>query len=82
MPTGDSWTRCFREVEWGEKLRARTKMSDGMEVTLIGGEAYLRPDWLQFVSAIRAHGMECGMTSGGRGFRASARRPRRQWDWA
>jgi radical SAM protein with 4Fe4S-binding SPASM domain len=37
------------------------------EVTLIGGEAYLRPDWLEIVRAIRAHGMDCGMTSGGRG---------------
>jgi radical SAM protein with 4Fe4S-binding SPASM domain len=38
------------------------------EVTLIGGEAYLRPDWLDIVRAIREHGMQCSMTSGGRGF--------------
>lgn len=37
------------------------------EVTLIGGEAYLREDWLAIIRAIRAAGMECGMTSGGRG---------------
>jgi radical SAM protein with 4Fe4S-binding SPASM domain len=37
------------------------------EVTLLGGEAYLRPDWLELVRAIRAHGMECSMASGGRG---------------
>lgn len=37
------------------------------EVTLIGGEAYLRPDWLQIVQAIRGHGMDCTMTTGGRG---------------
>ena len=37
------------------------------EVTLIGGEAYLRPDWLSIVAAIRAHGMDCTMTTGGRG---------------
>ena len=36
------------------------------EVTLIGGEAYLRPDWLEIVRAVRAHDMECTMTSGGR----------------
>jgi radical SAM protein with 4Fe4S-binding SPASM domain len=36
------------------------------EVTIIGGEAYLREDWLEIVRAIRAHGMQCGMTSGGR----------------
>jgi len=37
------------------------------EVTLIGGEAYLREDWLDIVRAIRARGMDCTMTSGGRG---------------
>jgi radical SAM protein with 4Fe4S-binding SPASM domain len=39
-----------------------------MEVTLIGGEAYLRDDWLDIVRAIRAHGMTCSITTGGRGF--------------
>jgi radical SAM protein with 4Fe4S-binding SPASM domain len=37
------------------------------EVTLIGGEAYLRSDWLDVVRAIRHHGMDCTMTTGGRG---------------
>ncbi|HKO90313.1 MAG TPA: radical SAM protein, partial [Polyangiaceae bacterium] len=37
------------------------------EVTLIGGEAYLRPDWLTIVAAVKRHGMECSMTTGGRG---------------
>ena len=37
------------------------------EVTLIGGEAYLRDDWLQIVRAVRGHGMQCTMTTGGRG---------------
>ncbi|HEV8550964.1 MAG TPA: radical SAM protein [Polyangiaceae bacterium] len=37
------------------------------EVTLIGGEAYLRDDWLDIVRAIRAQGMSATMTSGGRG---------------
>jgi MoaA/NifB/PqqE/SkfB family radical SAM enzyme len=37
------------------------------EVTLIGGEAYLRDDWLEIVRAVRAHGMTCTMTTGGRG---------------
>jgi radical SAM protein with 4Fe4S-binding SPASM domain len=40
------------------------------EVTLIGGEAYLRPDWLEIIRAIRAHGMDCTMTTGGRGMTA------------
>ena len=40
---------------------------DVKEVTLIGGEAYLRDDWTQIVRAVKAHGMSCTMTSGGRG---------------
>ena len=35
------------------------------EVTLIGGEAYLRRDWLQIIREIRAQGMDCTMQSGG-----------------
>jgi radical SAM protein with 4Fe4S-binding SPASM domain len=34
---------------------------------LIGGEAYLRKDWLDIVKAIRAHGMDCSVQTGGRG---------------
>lgn len=37
------------------------------EVTLIGGEAYLRDDWTEIARAVRAHGMDCTMTTGGRG---------------
>jgi len=37
------------------------------EVTLIGGEAYLRSDWLEIVRAIDQYGMTATMTSGGRG---------------
>jgi len=37
------------------------------EVTLIGGEAYLRSDWLDIVRAISERGMTATMTSGGRG---------------
>ncbi len=37
------------------------------EVTLIGGEAFLRPDWLEIASAITSSGMICGMTTGGYG---------------
>jgi len=36
------------------------------DVGLIGGEAYLRKDWLQLVRRIRDHGMDCGLQSGGR----------------
>ncbi len=37
------------------------------EVTLIGGEAYLRDDWVTIGKAVRAHGMELSITTGGRG---------------
>lgn len=37
------------------------------EVTLIGGEAYLRDDWLDLVRRIRERGMQATMTTGGRG---------------
>lgn len=37
------------------------------EVTLIGGEAFLRPDWLEIARAITQAGMVCGMTTGGYG---------------
>ena len=40
------------------------------EVTLIGGEAFLRKDWLILVKAIRDHGMDCGITTGAYGISA------------
>jgi radical SAM protein with 4Fe4S-binding SPASM domain len=39
-----------------------------LEVTLIGGEVYLRDDWLEIVRPIRRRGMECTIVTGGRGF--------------
>lgn len=36
------------------------------DVGLIGGEAYLRKDWLEIVAAIRAAGMLCDLQTGGR----------------
>jgi MoaA/NifB/PqqE/SkfB family radical SAM enzyme len=38
------------------------------EIAIHGGEAYLRDDWLDIVRAIRAHGIDCTMVTGGRGF--------------
>jgi radical SAM protein with 4Fe4S-binding SPASM domain len=37
------------------------------EVTVIGGEAYLRDDWTDIIREIRRHGMQSTMTTGGRG---------------
>ena len=35
------------------------------EVTLIGGEAFMRRDWLRIIRAIRDHGMDATLQSGG-----------------
>ena len=48
------------------------------EVTLIGGEAYLRHDWLTIVEAIRRAGINCTLTTGGYGISAEAARNMRQ----
>jgi len=45
-----------------------------LEVSLIGGEAYLRDDWLQIISAVRSAGMQCTMVTGGRGLGADRAR--------
>lgn len=37
------------------------------EVTLIGGEAFLRSDWLEIMEAIIDSGMRCSLTTGGYG---------------
>ena len=57
------------ELNTHEALDLVAQMADlGVkEVTVIGGEAYLREDWLEIVRAIRAHGMMATMTTGGRG---------------
>jgi Y-X(10)_GDL-associated radical SAM protein len=53
---------CLEIVEQLASLRAR-------EVTLIGGEAFMRPDWLDIVRAISDHGMHPSMQTGGRALR-------------
>jgi radical SAM protein with 4Fe4S-binding SPASM domain len=57
------------ELTTAEALDVVRQMADlGVnEVTLIGGEAYLRDDWTDIVRAVRTHGMECSITTGGRG---------------
>jgi len=56
------------ELSLDEALRLVDELADlGLhEVTLIGGEAYLYPGWLEVVGAIARRGMVCTMTSGGR----------------
>jgi len=57
------------ELTTAECLDLVEQMADlgVQEATLIGGEAYLRDDWLQIVRALRARGLQASMTTGGRG---------------
>jgi Y-X(10)_GDL-associated radical SAM protein len=50
---------CLKVVEHLARLGTR-------EVSLIGGEAYLRRDWTDIVRAIRSHRMYCAIQTGGR----------------
>lgn len=55
-----STEQCFDLVDQMATLGVR-------EVSLIGGEAYLREDWLSIVRRIRERGMMCQITTGARG---------------
>lgn len=57
------------ELSTAEALDLVDQMADlgVLEVTLIGGEAYLRDDWTRIARAIRRRGMECTLVTGGRG---------------
>ena len=50
----------------GLKLIADIAELGCRDVGLIGGEAYLRKDWLQLIAAVRANGMDCTLQTGGR----------------
>lgn len=58
-----------KELSTEEALNLVQQMAEvGItEVTLIGGEAFLRSDWLEIAQAITKAGMVCGMTTGGFG---------------
>ncbi|MEM9552972.1 MAG: radical SAM protein [Acidobacteriota bacterium] len=60
--------RCD-ELSTAEALDLVHQMADlGIrEVSLIGGEAFLRRDWLEIAREITRSGMVCGMTTGGYG---------------
>lgn len=59
-PTELSTEQCFDLVQQMADLGIK-------EVTLIGGEAYLRDDWTEIIAAVRRAGMDCTITTGGRG---------------
>ena len=54
-------SECLDVVEALARLGTR-------EITLIGGEAYLRKDWAEIIRAIRSHGIYCATQTGGRNF--------------
>ncbi|MDZ8054652.1 MAG: nif11-class peptide radical SAM maturase 3 [Aulosira sp. ZfuVER01] len=58
-----------KELSTAEALDLVKQMAEvGItEVTIIGGEAFLRSDWLEIAQAITKAGMLCGMTTGGYG---------------
>ncbi|MEW6284084.1 MAG: nif11-class peptide radical SAM maturase 3 [Candidatus Eremiobacterota bacterium] len=68
-----------RELDTKEALDLVRQLAEAGigEVSLIGGEAFLRPDWLDLARAIVDRGMVCTMTTGGFGIsRNTARRMR------
>src|ERR1700722_8792833 len=64
--------RRQRELTTAECLDVVSALArlEAREVTLIGGEAYLRSDWIEIVRAVRAHGMRCALQTGGRNLTA------------
>lgn len=68
------------ELTTAEALDAVRQMADlgVLEVTLIGGEAYLHDGWTEIVRAIRERGMECTMVTGGRGLNPERARAARE----
>jgi radical SAM protein with 4Fe4S-binding SPASM domain len=57
------------ELDTAEALDLARQVADlgAPEVTLIGGEAYLRDDWLAIVRTLAERGVNVSMTTGGRG---------------
>lgn len=51
-------SECLKVIDELAELGTR-------EISLIGGEAFIRKDWLTLVRAIRAAGMDCTMQTGG-----------------
>ncbi len=54
---------CLEIVEGLARLGTR-------EVTLIGGEAFLKSDWTRIIRALRDHDIYCGLQTGGWAFNA------------
>ena len=64
--------RRARELSPAEALVVAGRLADGgvREVTLIGGEAYLRPDWADVARALAARDVVVTLVTGGLGLTA------------
>ncbi len=60
--------RIARELDTAECMTLIDELAalGVRDIGLIGGETYLRKDWLQIIRAIRAAGMDCSLQTGGR----------------
>ena len=58
-PTELNTEECLEVIDALARLGTR-------EISLIGGEAYLRADWTELIRAIRRHGIYCAVQTGGR----------------
>ena len=54
-----STAECLEVIDQLARLGTR-------EITLIGGEAYLRDDWVELIRRIRSHGIYCAVQTGAR----------------
>jgi radical SAM protein with 4Fe4S-binding SPASM domain len=59
--------RRARELSTSECVEVVRQLADlgTREISIIGGEAFVRKDWLTLVRAIREHGIDCTMQTGG-----------------
>jgi radical SAM protein with 4Fe4S-binding SPASM domain len=59
--------RRSRELSTSECVEVVCQLAElgTREISIIGGEAFIRKDWLTLVRAIREHGIDCTMQTGG-----------------
>ena len=59
--------RRARELDTAECIEVIRQLAElgTREISIIGGEAFVRRDWLTIVRAIRDHGIDCTMQTGG-----------------
>ena len=59
--------RRARELSTSEAIDVVRQLAElgTREISIIGGEAFVRKDWLTIVRAIHDHGMDCTMQTGG-----------------